>query len=554
MRKIIIYFMIIVTFLLSADKAYANNIAVSNVSITGQSTSAQTCKIQFDISWENSWKNGINYDAAWVFMKYSTDSGATWSHATLKSTTTNPLNDGLGWSKGSNSDLAILVPVHDPAQSGDKKGAFLQRTANGTGTLSSTSVQFVWDWSSDKLSNDPNTAISASTTARIKVFAIEMVYIPTGSFYIGDGNGTTQSEGAFYQTANTAVQINNTLKGTIKCGNTSYDDSQLETTGVGIDGDGGLDTDNSGSVDNASFPTGYNGFYLMKYEISQGQYRDFLNTLTRTQQNTRTLADVSTDVITNVYVMSNTATVSDRQGIRCPASGNGTTAPISFGCSVDGDATFNEADDGEWIACNYLSWMDVAAYADWAGLRPMTELEFEKAARGSNTPVLSEYAWGHTNLTAFSSLANSGTTTEASGTTGANCNFADSLPDGPVRVGMFATASSTREQAGAGYYGVMELSGNVDERPVAVGNSTGRSFAGTHGNGSLSANGNANNSDWTGYVTSEVTAATGSGFRGKSWYSGTDNSRLCVSYRNHASLEDIVRYLDSGGRCARTAP
>jgi hypothetical protein len=38
----------------------------------------------------------------------------------------------------------------------------------------------------------------------------------------------------------------------------------------------------------ANWPNGFNAFYCMKYEVSQQGYVDFLNTLTYTQQVTRT--------------------------------------------------------------------------------------------------------------------------------------------------------------------------------------------------------------------------------------------------------------------------
>ena len=38
----------------------------------------------------------------------------------------------------------------------------------------------------------------------------------------------------------------------------------------------------------------------------------------------------------------------------------------------------------------WLSWADSAAYMAWAGLRPMTELEYEKAMRGPRRPVPDE--------------------------------------------------------------------------------------------------------------------------------------------------------------------
>ena len=49
------------------------------------------------------------------------------------------------------------------------------------------------------------------------------------------------------------------------------------------------------------------------------------------------------------------------------------------------------------------------------------------------------------------------------------------------RRGVFATPDSGRVAAGASYWGIMELSGNLWERVVAVGNPAGRRFAGTHG-------------------------------------------------------------------------
>ena len=52
--------------------------------------------------------------------------------------------------------------------------------------------------------------------------------------------------------------------------------------------------------------------------------------------------------------------------IRAPASGNGTTDPVVFGCDLNGNGVLNEATDGEWVAMSYLTWMDLCAYADWA--------------------------------------------------------------------------------------------------------------------------------------------------------------------------------------------
>jgi formylglycine-generating enzyme required for sulfatase activity len=294
--------------------------------------------------------------------------------------------------------------------------------------------------------------------------------------------------------------------------------------------------DGTTAVDNPDYPTGYGAFYCMKYEISQGQYADFLNTLDRAQQNTRTGTDVSTDVITNVYVMSDTAVVSERNTISCPASGNGTTDPIVFTAGVPDRA------------CNWISYADGAAYTDWAGLRPMTELEFEKACRGPQVAVAGEYAWGNANIAGSGyTLANDGQPNESIATNyatdpagNASYDTTDGSINGPLRCGIFATGSSSRAEAGAGYYGVMEMSGNVYERPINLGTTNGRAFTGEHGDGALE-DGDADVSNWPWL----------SGYKGGDW--NYSLSRLTVSDRNYASSSTASnRFYSFGFRAVRT--
>ena len=115
-----------------------------------------------------------------------------------------------------------------------------------------------------------------------------------------------------------------------------------------------------------------------------------------------------------------------------------------------------------------------------------------------------------------------------------------------MRCGIFATSASTREQAGASYYGVMELSGNVWERPVTIGNTTGRNFDGQNGDGVLDPTGIANVTNWPG------TDATGAGFRGGNWLDVASYVR--VSDRSYAAGTYGDRAYNYGGRCARIAP
>lgn len=513
--------------------AFANNIAVENVSLTDKDTTNDTYDIQFDIAWDNSWfitgapSATANWDAAWVFAKFSksTDGGATWSdwaHCTL-------LNTGSTAPTGSQMSFAATDSVY--------KGLFIYRSSAGSGSVDWNDAEIRWAYGTD--------GVSDTSTVKIKLFAIEMVYIPTANFYVGDGtNNPSGSNSHFFDAADAAdprdpvlitstqPYISNVYNGTGTAGDITW---QNESTYAG-------NLPASRTQLGASFPTGYNAFYIMKYELSQGQYKEFLNILTRTQQNNRTASQTASQ-----YVMSNSASVTYRSGIRAPASIP--SGAITFGCDLDADATFNESDDGEWIAANYLSWMDVVAYADWAALRPFSELEFEKACRGGQTVVASEYAWGDATLeTATSSLTNAGTTSEVPNQ--GNLNYSSCSPDGPFRCGSYADATSTRANSGAGYYGALDLSGSLWERPVSVMSSqtgtTLSTFDGSHGDGSLSSTGFATNSNWPG------TDAQGAGFRGGGW--DADASIARASDRSYAAYASAARGSGFGGRCARTSP
>ena len=200
-----------------------------------------------------------------------------------------------------------------------------------------------------------------------------------------------------------------------------------------------------GSVGDSYIPGRLNSPLVMKYEISQQQYVDFLNSLTRAQQNSRTATDLNDSGNNNVYVMSNTLTPQYRNGIRRDSFV--ATGPYTFYVDLSNNGEAGNLTDGENIACNYLSPDDLMAYCDWACMRPMGEIEYERFCRGSDPAVAGEYAWGTTDLTmALISPLTAGRPFEVAVQTGQN-GLCRSTEAGPMRTGFAARDTSDRLQA-----------------------------------------------------------------------------------------------------------
>jgi formylglycine-generating enzyme required for sulfatase activity len=477
--------------------ASANKIAVTNIMFSGGGDGYAF--VQADISWNNSWKASwvegaatiTNWDAAWVFVKYRVaTNNAPWLHATLSTNnsehivpTQAMINVGLSTNAGATNFGC---------------GVFLYRKNEGGGNWNNT-VKLRWNYAQDGLVNTDRVDVCVN--------AIEMVYVPQGSFYVGDGTANNV-QGQFCSSNNYTKPLQITSEGALTLGGGGAGSlGNNNTNGMATADDF---TDGVSQTLPSAYPKGYNGFYCMKYEISQGQYTDFLNILTSGQATKR-------------YPNKN---------------GN-------YRHTISGSYP-NFTNTAPDRACNYLSWPDVAAYADWAGLRPMTELEFEKACRGPLTPVVDEYAWGNTTLTSITNFVGTdGSGTETAMPLTANC-CSHTKVQGPVRCGLFATASSTRTASGASYWGIMEMSGNLFERSVTVGNVNGRAFTGAVGDGKLNATGDADAANWP------DTSANGAGFRGGRWSSIWTGLR--VSGRNSAAGVDPNRAETYGGRVVRSAP
>ena len=308
------------------------------------------------------------------------------------------------------------------------------------------------------------------------------------------------------------------------------------------------------------YPNGYKAFFVMKYEVSQEQYVAFLNKLTAAQQRTRTIGSGLGALKEGMYVFGGVGTRAvGRNGIKLASIGVN-DAPYVFANDLEPGNDYSQDGDGQAIACNFLNAGDMMAYADWCGLRPLTELEFEKMARRPfpESSLRGEYAWNtNANFTIATGFQGITAGTKNEKLSGGNVNAGNQLK-GPVRCGAFAsTAGNSQINAGASFWGVLELSGNLSELYYNV-NSEGRLFRGLlnkhHGDGKLSASGasDVDNSYWP-----EVPGAFA--LRGGSY--ADDQERMCISDRErnmgaYGTTTELNSLKDSTVtfRLGRTAP
>ncbi len=487
----------------------ANNLRVWGASVDGNN-------INFEIAWDNSWNfsedNG-SYDAVWVFAKGKSPSGE-WIHIDFETETNHHY---------SSSPLSANTV-------NDGKGVFL--FSNNTGSY-----------------NIPATQVSITTTTNIssfediRVFGIEMVNIPQGQFYAGDG-ASISSLGDSNSNPFLIASEDEISGGqfTIVNPNQQFTPEPIANTVP------------------SNFPKGYDSFYIMKYEISQIQYAHFLNTLTYNQQVNRTeyppSSQKGTFAMTNPYQPDSLY----RNGIAIKISGENPSTPAIYALDGNANGIFNEDDDGLHRAVNFLSWGDLSAYLDWAALRPLTELEFEKVCRGANTtPTAGEFAWGTSQITNANNTKDDGTVfetvieTPTSGSGLANHGNEIAIDGwglrGVLRVGFAAKQNTTRLEAGASYFGVMEMSGNAWEQTVMIGGG-GEQYTGKPGDGQLNEEGNANETNWCNQSTASGVLLKGGGWA--STISDVGSWRdLAVSDRFYSHLKPSTRRNTVGGRGAR---
>jgi formylglycine-generating enzyme required for sulfatase activity len=508
---------LIVFFLLAFTmQSFANGISIQKVSICDTNRIAKTAMIKFNISWDNSWRDSINWDAAWIFIKYREPKDSVWKYRHL---TMSPTGNDAGTG-------TAMMKFAFPS---DNKGVFYYRQSIGSGNIKMDSLKLNWNYGAD--------GVTLIDSVELKVFATEMVYVPTGSFCIGDGNGTNKSSYSFQlkNAPNNYVTITdkwsplvNTFLN-INSGN--GDDALLYNSGIRISGLDGLDISGDKISEYPDFPTGYRSFYCMKYEVSQGQYADFLNTLSlRDSSNLGNYLDTTSTRLKKVNAKYKLALQSlDPYFGYTPIDLQRHTIQLD-----SNEVKYTVTRPDRALGIGYQQYY--FSFSDWSALRPITELEYEKACRGPLPPTFKSYpinynysnsdttsawsgfdwAWGNdTTLASINTMANTNTLLYngiENGTENftnyniykryinpiyASVNSTGDGGNGPYRVGVFANDTSSRISSGATYYGIMDFSKNAPQLVLSIGSVSSRTFSyKKNGDGMLNAQGMADSNEF----------------------------------------------------------
>ncbi|MCK9160525.1 MAG: SUMF1/EgtB/PvdO family nonheme iron enzyme [Bacteroidaceae bacterium] len=474
---------------------------ISNIKIGSKSFS-------FNIKWQEAWNNELNNDGVYVFAKYRKN--GIWHHVQLMESSPNNFDPAknltpASCNAGSDTQLQMWIPE-------ERMGAFLYPGKNIERDMNSNNVTLSW--------LNPN-------ADDLKVMALEMTYISQGEFELGDPAGTNGPKNCLYTYPD---------KGTYKITSEKAISFDKKEGYLYCDQDNNRSRDEVPFIIPDNFPKGYNAFWLMKYGLSEREYVSFLNLLTRKQQQQHVRSNIMTTDISNYYVMTDSDIEKYRQAIVIDRR----NVP-----DIDKPLTFFTYAPAR--ACNAIAWKDVAAFACWAGLRPITDFEYEKACRGPLPAVPFECAWGSSiigRVDTFSGADGSGYEIKVPTTGLVNANVASGIApfeaakgvtvppnsgfEGPVTCGLFSMTRHTgilkRLNDGAGYYGNMELSGNLWDPVVTFGNAKGRAYTLKHGTGELDMDGLAQVPTWPG-VSGE-----GCGVRG-GVYRSPDETYLCVALR-----------------------
>ncbi len=457
----------------------ASGLEVTYVETSRNSFNDRPPGLNLTVSWSNSWHNERNHDAAWVFLKFNQE--GAYRHIYLK-----PDSGQMLW-KGEEA-----MPDADIEIAEDGTGFFVHAAEPYRGDLKYHLF----------VAQDTARTPFGIRYDRLEGHGVEMVYIPEGPFTLGDPDTSALGFGAYYRSDGDGrfdglyeiTAADQEIPVGPEDGHLYYRADRARYQG-----------NQQGPVP-AAFPKGFGAFYIMKYEVSQGEYAAFLNTL------------------------GNSA-AAHRANFGAPRyAQNGGSITLEGG-------TYHAAHPERRNV--YWHWDDMMAFADWAGLRPYTEFEYTKAARGPLEPKPIEYAWNTASTDRMARRIDPETQSAI---------MMNGLDESDL-------ANANRVQFGASYYWVMDLAGSMWEKVITPADSVGRRFTGQHGDGAITGYGFADVDEWP----EGISGAAGYGYRGGGYYGGQPYLSDFVpfspiAFRRYGAWSGGPRNAAYGFRAARTAP
>jgi hypothetical protein len=402
------------TLLFIALFAMALSLSANNIKVEDVKYDKTTKRVSFKISWENAWRQTADFhDAAWVFAKYRTVNQPRWEHALIKMNST---------------ATSGVLETKEPAPF-DELGFYVRFNTDSIGNVLPTQVSF-------EVSN------VVGLFPDFKVFAIEMVYVPQGSFYVGapvtsDEANLIEDQVLYQYTAGTGNSSNPTYMPMNITSENAIFNGLIRTsyiTSKGIP---------------AGFPKGYDAFYCMKHEVSNEQLVAYFNA-------------IGTDVTWlnqlgcngNPLKYFNTSLSQDTVDIIGTLTANG----FEFTC-----------EPGYENHPAMMTPFTLASYLNWAGLSLMTELQYVKACRGPLYPVKNETAAGiNASTYLYGSAADTFFTNLNTPNEKLKRHYSAPNTDKLRRCGFAADSTTNRITSNASFYGILNMTDNAYEITVSI--------------------------------------------------------------------------------------
>ncbi|HRG90640.1 MAG TPA: hypothetical protein PLW44_16570, partial [Chitinophagales bacterium] len=188
----------------------------NNIRVKLNSYNPTTKQLNISLAWDNSWHDGSGQfrDGAWLFVKYKDVSNNTWQHAILNT----PANTATITDTLSGYNVMFNVIGKNPSTASGyvgSRGYIIRRQQGATATVQSNpEYAGVYNVAMNLTATIVTPPGMLLANPEFRVYAMEVVNIPSGAYYAGDGSynsivqtSTTNNSPVYIANENTPVTI-----------------------------------------------------------------------------------------------------------------------------------------------------------------------------------------------------------------------------------------------------------------------------------------------------------------------------------------------------------